>query len=126
MPTNPSSVPEPIVLSETQKIVAAAKKSALVLLTDAHTAVEKLLAIAAGEEKTLLSAAEAAAIPIIVDTIPPIFRGIVTPFIHAAAAKAEGPLNTAVDSLVSTALGLAHSWLKGVIVSSTHVLERTP
>lgn len=108
--------------SETQTIVAAAKQSALVLLQDAHTAVEKLLVIAAGDEKTLLTGAEAAAIPIILDTIPPPYRAIVAPFIQAAASKAEGPLNTVVDSLVSTGLGLAHTWLKGVIVSSTHVL----
>ena len=114
----------PPILSETQKFVAAAKHDALLLLQDAHTATEKLLAIAAGDEKTLLTGAESAAIPIILDMLPPLFQGIVGPFIQAAATKAEGPLNTAIDSLVSTGLGLAHNWLKGVVVSSTQILSK--
>ena len=122
-PASVESAP-PVARTQTQTLVAAAKQSALVLLQDAHTATEKLLAIAAGDEKTQLTGAEAAAIPIILDTLPPLFRSIVAPFIQAAATKVEGPLNMAVDALVSTGLGLAHNWLEGVIVSSTHFLGR--
>lgn len=117
------AINSPTPANATNYFVAAAKQRALVLLQCAHTAVEKLLIIAAGDEKTLLTGAEAAAIPIILDTIPAPYRTIVAPFVQIAASKAEGPLNTAVDSLVSTGLGLAHNWLEGVIVSTTHFLE---
>jgi hypothetical protein len=112
----------PPILSETQKIVSAAKHAALLLLQDAHSAVEKLLVIAAGDEKTLLTRAEVAAIPIILDTIPPSYRTIVAPFVTIGASKVEGPLDTAVDALVTTGLGLAHSWLEGVLMRATQVL----
>jgi hypothetical protein len=120
-PTTPSAITP---ASAAAQVLASAKQSGIQILTDALLAVEKLIVIASGDAKALLTEAEAAAIPIVLHNIPSPFAGIVAPFAQVAASKIEGAINTAVEPAVTTGLGIAHNWLESVVTSATYAIER--
>jgi len=119
----PSNLPGPIDTPETEQLVTDAKtdvgvvaNAALVAakaqIDTAVTAAGKLVAIAAGDETTLLTDAEAAAISIIAHNVPPQWQAAVQSFGALAASKIEGPLNAVVDAETQKGLVLATGWLE--------------
>jgi hypothetical protein len=110
--------------SAAAQVLASAKQSGLQILADAQAACEKLILIAEGDVKILLTEAEAGAIPIVLHTIPQPFQGMVSPFAQVAASKLEGALNAAVESTILTGLGIAHNWLESVIGSASASIEK--
>lgn len=110
--------------SAAAQVLASAKQSGLQILADAQAACEKLILIAEGDLKALLTEAEAGAIPLVLHNVPPPFASIVAPFAQVAASKLEGALNTAVEGAVTTGLGIAHNWLETVVASAAASIER--
>jgi hypothetical protein len=92
-------------------IAQAALASAKGEIDTAVTAAGKLISIAAGDETTLLTEAEAAAISIIAHNVPPQWQAAVSTFGALAASKVEGPLNEIVSAETQKGLVLAAGWL---------------
>lgn len=123
-PVTPATPASPTDVATTAKkdatdLLHEARQDAKTEVDAAASALEKLLAHAAGDAKPLLTEAEQAAIPFVLSKVPGPFAGIVGGFVQAALGTSEAAVNTAVDSAVTKGLAIAQA----EIASVAHHLE---